>query len=115
MTDEPFDRANPKITFSHLYPKLDVALDLTPATEPPTATLLEVLPVRLEKLSDPFLLWDTDNGLYELPKKGKYLLLLFRGQRGLFPTLRRWTQPKENYYILQLGKKFDVIITPEAQ
>lgn len=95
------------IKFSHKYTKLQ--------TEPygelvRFATLLDVIPIELENLSETFRAYDTDNGKYKLPQKGKYLMLLFQppdyGQ--LFPTLRRYTQSKEEYYRSRIGREFIV-------
>lgn len=94
------------IKFSHRYVKLveSGAID-------GYATLLEVLRVRLEDLSKPFLDYDTDNGTYPLPKKGDYLLLIFAAGRGIFPTIRRQTPQKEAYYRSKVGDRFDVLIS----
>jgi len=98
------------IKFSHLYAKL-VSSGADVAGE---ATLLEVLPVKLEDLSAPFLDYDTDCGRYPVPPKGAYLLLIFRAGRGIFPTLRRSTPAKEQYYRSKIGDLFTVIIQPNT-
>lgn len=84
------------IKFSHFYHKLHLAMGDEPNGK--VCWLMEVINVNLEDLSNAFLDFDTDGGKYKLPKKGKYLLLLFMGQSGIFPTLRRWTPSKEKYY-----------------
>ena len=91
-----------KITFSHRYKKLQ-ALGSSRS-----AGLVAVLNVNLEELSPAFIAFDTDNGTYPLPKKGKYMLLLFIGALGMFPTLRRWTPQKEEYYRKNVGAMFSV-------
>ncbi len=96
----------PSIKFSHAYPKLRAA-------EPTkTGTLLDVLNVRLEDLSPAFLEYDTthQDGRYDLPKKGEYMLLLFAGPGGIFPTLRRRTPEKERYYRSCVGEAFEVAL-----
>jgi hypothetical protein len=102
-----------KIKFSHCYGKL---LD---GNERPVlaAKLLEVLPVDLGDLSRWFIAYDTDHGVYKLPKKGKYLLLIFRRTnsallkgKDIFTTLRRATPEKEKFYRGAIGQWFDVII-----
>lgn len=97
--------AKMKIKFSHYYPKLytDNGILLS------SAQLLQVLVVDLSELSKPFLDYDTDNGVYELPNKGKYLLLIYK-YGSLFTTLRRWTEEKEKYYRENIGKTFDIVV-----
>jgi hypothetical protein len=73
--------------------------------------LLDVIEIDLKTLSKPFLDYDTDNGKYVLPKKGKYLMLIFEKNIGndeldLFTTLRRYTPEKYTYYNLQIGNLF---------
>ena len=88
-----------KIKFSHEYDKL-------PRTWKQQETwIVHASEVDLEKLPKDFLYYDTaytEHGLtghYDLPKKGKFiLLLLFQPPRGLFTTLRRWTTEKWKYY-----------------
>lgn len=103
----------PQIKFSHKYQKLlDSHNDVIES-----ATLLQVILVNLEELSSAFLIYDTDSGKYELPKKGKYLMLIFLKEHedyttdlNLFTTLRRWTQDKHDYYMQRIGSMFDVIV-----
>ena len=103
----------PTIKFSHRYGKL---LD-SQGRPVSVAVLLDVLPVKLEELSKTFLNYDTGNGTYQLPQTGEYLLLLFERMSGhaggLFTTLRRRTEEKENFYREQIGKLFDVVIKKE--
>jgi hypothetical protein len=99
-----------KIKFSHVYKKLTYPFCEESHVE--KATLLEVLPVELEKLSKTFIDYDTDKGVYPLPKKGQYILLLFqKGEYGIFPTMRRYTPNKWKYYKDRIGKEFVVEIT----
>lgn len=94
-----------RIKFTHEYDKLkDVDF----------ARLLDVLPIDLKDLSVPFRNYDTDDGVYKLPKKGEYLLLIFEKivtypsckARQLFTTIRRRTVTKESYYRSRIGKLF---------
>ena len=110
------------IKFSHRYLKLELDRVNLPLTL--TASLLEVLNVNLENLSAYFLTYDTmfykgegHMDLYDLPKKGKYLLLIFEKnesfERSIFTTLRRETPEKEKYYRDSIGESFKVIIEEE--
>jgi len=102
----------PQIKFSHKYKKiLNCHNDVIE-----TATLLQVVQVSLEELSQHFLDYDTDNGVYQLPKRGKYLMLLFLKEHedyttdlNLFTTLRRSTPEKFVFYTNNIGKVFQVI------
>ena len=92
------------IKFSHQYKKLAVL------RSDMTARLLLVLEVNLEDLKKEFLEYDTE-GIYKLPKKGKYLLLIFQGHTGLFTTLRRnYPSLKRLYYEKAIGETFKVEI-----
>lgn len=92
------------IKFSHFYQKLDGMVNHT-------AVLLDVLPVKLEDLSAEFLAFDTDSGRFKLPKRGNYLLLIFKGYTGLFPTLRAaWPTAKLEYYRSAIGEEFKIEI-----
>ena len=103
----------PQIKFSHQYQKiLNCHNDVIE-----TATLLQVSIINLEDLSQEFLSYDTDNGTYELPKRGKYLMLIFLKDHeayttdlNLFTTLRRHTPDKHDFYLSQIGKVFKVIV-----
>jgi len=83
-----------------------------------SAKLLGVIPVKLEYLSPSLLAYDTDNGVYQLPKKGDYLMLIFQKIHGvdftvgenLFTTLRRSTPEKIRYYSGAIGEEFKVEI-----
>lgn len=100
------------IKFSHPYRKLqDYQGNVIE-----TALLLSVVKIDLENQHPEFLDYDTDFGLYQLPKKGSYLMLLFLKRscgepQHLFTTLRRFTPQKEIYYTQQVGKIFKVEIT----
>lgn len=115
-----FDMLN--IKFSRPYSKL-----VFPSLEYrfcKIAKLLEVIPVELSDLSAEFLEYDTDNGAYELPKKGKYLMLIFqnatvynvkpseiyRPEQHIFTTIRRETPEKLLYYRKNIGELFNVIV-----
>jgi hypothetical protein len=88
------------------------------------AKLLEVIPIELSDLSAEFLAYDTDSGAYELPKKGKYLMLIFqnatvynvkpseiyRPEQHIFTTIRRETPEKLLYYRKNIGELFNVVI-----
>ena len=103
----------PQIKFSHCYQKLlnshnDVI---------ETAKLIEVLLVDLEDLHPWFISYDTDNGKYKLPKKGKYLMLIFLKPHedyvtdlNIFTTLRRYEPGKHGFYQGKLGQDFDVLV-----
>jgi len=98
------------IKFSHYYKKLYCRAGINPEE---FARLLAVIPVNLEDLHPAFFLYDTDMGKYSLPKKGKYLLLLFDKHPpgyNLFTTLRRSTPTKEKYYRKSIGETFEVEI-----
>ena len=82
-----------------------------------TATLLRVEIIRLEELPKVFLAYDTDNRTCELPKHGKYLMLLFLKEReayktalNLFTTLRAFTPWQYFYYAKKVGKVFQVVV-----
>uniref|UniRef100_A0A6H1ZS64 Uncharacterized protein n=1 Tax=viral metagenome TaxID=1070528 RepID=A0A6H1ZS64_9ZZZZ len=97
------------IKFSHPYKKLEVLGFHNEIGRITRATLLDVLYVQLESLSQKFLNYDTDNGKYKLPKRGLYLLLLFaKNEHDLFTTLRRCTPEKERYYRSKIGETFAV-------
>jgi len=95
------------IKFSHLYKKL-YGININ------EAMLLEVVRVNLEDLSQTFIDYDTDRGIFKLPVKGEYMLLIFdKGdvhEKNIFITVRRWTSVKEKYYRNSIGKHFRVEI-----
>lgn len=94
------------IKFSHCYRKLQDQGD--------EAQLLQVLEVNLKNLSRPFLNYDTDEGLFKLPKSGAYMMLIFLGKRGLFTTLRPcFPTAKLEWYKSKIGKLFDIKIEPQ--
>ena len=105
-----------KIKFSHIYQKLlDQHNDCIES-----ALLLDVQIVNLENISQEFLNYDTDNGEYKLPERGKYIMLFFLKPRedyvcssDLFTTLRSWTDEKEKYYQSLIGKNFEIEIVPK--
>ena len=95
----------PTIKFSHNYKKLNVLGNGS------TAKLLTVLDVNLRDLAQPFLDYDTDNGVFKLPKSGNYLLLIFKAEKGIFTTLRSaWPLTKYAYYHNSVGKEFEVLV-----
>ena len=102
-----------QIKFSHIYHKLldshNDAVD--------TATLLHVQIIELAETHPAFISYDTDDGKYKLPDKGKYLMLLFlkphesyTTDKNIFTTLRRYTPEKYRYYMEQRGKVFNIIV-----
>jgi hypothetical protein len=95
-----------KIKFSHKYSKLKNAGG-HPIT---SAKLLDVIVLQIESLSKHFLSYDTDNGLFVLPRHGKYMMLIFQKPFGcdLFTTIRRWTEEKERYYRSGIGEWLEV-------
>jgi len=99
------------IKFTHQYAKLNVLL---PGED--SAKLVLVKEVLLQKLPREFLNWDTDDGLYTFPKSGKYLLLVFETQNGVFHTLRpAWPLYKKSYYEKSLGEMFHIFIKHDVQ
>ncbi len=95
---------HPQIQFSHLYRKLQIALQGTDK-----AKLLEVITIDIALLSRPFLDYDTDDGLYTLKKNGAHLLLIFLGQGGIFTTIRPAYPPsKYQYYRSKIGTEFQI-------
>ena len=112
----------PQINFGYEYDKLKEYrvidtetgdMDLFIAQD---AYLIGVFPVKLEKLHKSFIAYDTDYGIYKLPKKGKALMLLFqKNDYDCFTTLRRETPQKLKYYKSLTGQKFDIIITKDTE
>lgn len=94
-----------KIKFSHRYSKLLNNLEYITM-----ATLLDVVKLNIEGMSKEFLDYDTDSGCFQLPKKGEFMMLIFKkyGTNHLFTTLRRHTPDKYIYYHGAIGKVFDV-------
>ena len=94
------------IKFSHRYPKLYKEVDGVYADE---IVLMDVIDIKLEKLSEKFLFYDTNFGEYKLPKKGDYLMLIFKKtEYDIFTTLRRRTPEKERYYRSKIGEVFEI-------
>lgn len=96
------------IKFTHTYAKL-LGKDDKPITY---AKLLDVIPRRMEDVSSELIAWDTDQGTYQLPKKGQYLMLVFMkpGKKDTFSTFRRYTPAKEEYYRKAMGEIFYIEI-----
>lgn len=101
----------PSIKFSHRYGKLGIVED-------GKAVLIEVLKIDLKDLHQQFLNYDTDYGKYKLPKRGKYLMLMFMphdGRRGIFTTLRAaYPAYKELYYRQNIGNCFDIVVADDT-
>jgi hypothetical protein len=104
----------PVIKFSHKYKKLGTSyLDNIVST----ATLIEVVVVELSNLSKEFISYDTDDGRFQLPSAGFYMMLIFKkpgrldsDTTDIFTTMRRYTFEKEKYYRENIGKVFDIKI-----
>lgn len=94
-----------KIKFSQRYSKL-----MTGNGFCKKLYLLDVINIKLEDLSESFLDYDTDEGTFELPKKGDYMMLLFKKDTTthLMTTLRRRTPEKEKYYRSLIGQWLEV-------
>lgn len=102
------------IKFSHKYPKL-ISHDGNICE---MAKLLDVININIENLSNCFLNYDTANGLFGLPRKGDYMMLIFLKDGklfhdNLFTTLRRRTPEKEKFYRESIGTWFDIEILGE--
>lgn len=71
------------IKFSHRYSKLCMSF----GNPIESAVLLDVIPVKIEDLSEGFKNYDTDFGCYSLPKKGEFMMLLFKhiNMNQMFP------------------------------
>ena len=110
------------IKFSHAYDKMPAGYCLS--------KLLDVLPVRLEDLSQEFLKYDTfidGDEYYKLPAKGDYMILMLRStaiedEAGdivepsqLWTTIRRRTPKKEKYYRNLIGQVMECKIVPIAR
>lgn len=92
------------IKFSHKYEKLG---GLKSGDQ---VKLLQVVNVKLEQMSNSFLMYDTD-GVYKLPKQGEFLMLIFeKGHGNIFTTLRRFTPNKNEYYRIHQGEFFNIEI-----
>jgi len=107
----------PRINFSHHYHKMPYGFQ--------SSKLLDVLPIRLEDLSQEFLRYDTsylDGGeekQYVLPKSGAYIILLLQANSGAGPvwtTIRsQWPPEKLEYYRSKRGEVFECRITEKCQ
>lgn len=100
-----------KIKFSHLYKKLlerDCVNCLEVIKE---AQLLMARIIDIESEHSAFIKYDTE-GVYPLPKKGAFILLLFKKPRDsdLFTTIRRYTPQKYDYYRKLVGQKFEIVL-----
>jgi hypothetical protein len=106
-----------QLKFSHNY------LKLPPNWEGKKATLLFVREINLEDQTEQFLDYDTtySNGVgewverYDLPKSGKYLLLLFECEGTVFTTLRRSYGSKMGYYLERLNCEFELVKIEEEK
>ena len=95
------------IKFSHPYSKL-IKHDNEYCNR---VKLIEVINIKLEDLSKQFIDYDTDGGLFNLPKKGDYMMLVFSKdicRQNIFTTLRRRTPEKEKYYRSLIGQWLEV-------
>jgi len=100
--------SEPVIKFSHDYMKLPENWEGT------HAHLLIVGEVDLEHQTPFMLNYDTqfrgETGNYDLPKKGRFILLGFIHESGaFFTTLRRCTPEKEKYYQGLWGEWFEMV------
>lgn len=95
----------PTIKFSYPFKKLFLNSALIER-----ALLLQVIQVDLLDLTQEMRDYDTDFGVYPLPQKGAYLMLIFMKSNGggLFTTLRRETPAKLEYYSGLAGVWFDI-------
>ena len=80
------------------------------------ARLMQMVQIDLSDISQELLDYDTDFGKYKLPKKGAYLMLLFKHPSGaLFTTLRRETPEKLDYYRRSVGFMFDLDVNHDVK
>ena len=105
------------IKFSHRYRKLlnesGKVVD--------RAKLLDVIQYDISQMSEVLRKYDTDNGAYNLPNTGIYIMLLFMKPTGskiesekpfhLFTTIRPYKMDKFKWYKENIGKVFNVEIT----
>jgi hypothetical protein len=106
------------IKFSYPYDKMPAGYYLS--------KLLDVIPIKLEDLSQEFLKYDTliaDDEYYQLPAKGDYMILMLRSTATshnngelneasqLWTTIRRLTPEKERYYRSLIGEVVECKIT----
>jgi hypothetical protein len=84
---------------------------------PKQATLMEVFKTTTECLHPTFIEYDTifldektfNDAHYELPK-GEILVLLFKTEKFVFTTIRRYTPEKYNYYLKSRGEEFEIVL-----
>ena len=97
-----------KIKFSSKY------LKLPDNSNGKDAQLLYAKRISLADQTEWFLRYDTTQvggSIYPLPKKGMYILLLFKAEDGaIFTTLRRSTPLKWEYYQKAVGDYFEIVI-----
>lgn len=99
-----------EIKFSHRYKKLMYGDRICKRLR-----LLEVIPVNLEDMSSEFIRYDTDDGAYNLPDQGTYMMLIFLkdvssgSDSNVLTTLRRFTPERYMKYRDNRGKWFDVV------
>lgn len=99
-----------EIKFSHKYLKLSTEKEFK------EAQLIEAVKVNLKDLSKTFLDYDTDEGSFVLPKKGKFFLLIFKTEHGhVFTILRRFNEKTIDKYKRNIGEWFDIIILNDFQ
>lgn len=79
--------------------------------------MLQVIKLDLCDITQELRDYDTDFGVYPLPKTGAYLMLLFMKPNGggLFTTLRRETPQKLEYYQSQQGNWFELQISHDLK
>lgn len=98
-----------KIKFSYPFSKLFIRS--TPIDQ---AKLLQVIRIDISEITQELRDFDTDNGVWKLPAKGPYLLLIFQKEKSsVFTTLRRETPEKLEYYTRAVGQWFDIEIAHE--
>lgn len=78
------------------------------ATDLSEAVLIQMLYVDGAALTSDFLAYDTDGGAYVLDKAERYLLLIFRGEKGIFTTLRKNNAENHDIYESAIGKTFQL-------
>lgn len=103
------------IKFSHNYTKMPYGTKTGDKF-----TVLEVLVIdNIMSFHGSFLRYDTQYikedgniGFYgDLPSGKVLLIFLHNSYSGLFTTIRRWTQDKENYYKDLIGQEIEIQIT----
>lgn len=93
------------IRFSHQYPKLHnqtLAILYAVVIQDSTAFTPELLEYDT-------VYYEADGKHYFPLKPGKYMILLFLGNKYIpFTTIRSWDEEKEIYYRSNIGKQFDI-------